>query len=163
MNNKCLICKKIEFLNEKAADFIIETLDGYIFYVRPRSLVYLSKKGVLKEIEAFYRNIHTFWNKVRTKKYSLPNDEELWRKILFAWRSAFHVSAVWTHAGTVLSNNCRHALFYYFSHDKRTESNLFLVFNSLSKLRTTQKDRDNISKFRKALEKEKLLSLMTKK
>lgn len=149
MSNKCLICEKIELFNEKAKDFIIETADGYIFYVRPRSLIYFSKKGVLKELGRI------FFSREWTQQYSLPNDEELHLKILFAWKGAFHVSAIWTHAGTVLSNNCRHALFYYFPHDKRTESNLFLVFNSLSKLRTTQKDRDNISKFRKALEKEK--------
>lgn len=147
MSNKCLICEKIELFNEKAKDFIIETADGYIFYVRPHSLIYFSKKGVLKKLGRI------FYSREWTQQYGLPNDKELYLKILFAWESAFHISAIWTHVGSVLSNNCRHALFYYFSHDERTESNLFLVFNSLSKLRTTQKDRDNISKFREVLEK----------
>jgi len=157
MNNKCLICKKIEFFNKEATDFIIETPDGYIFYVRPRSLIYFSKNGVLEE------EGRVFDRREWIQQYSLPNDKELWREILSAWERAFHVSAVWTHAGTVLSNNCRHILFYYFPHDKRTESDLFLVFNSLNELKATQKDKDNISKFKKALKKEKLSSIATKK
>jgi len=157
MDNKCLICEKIELLIKEAVDFIIETLDGYIFYVRPRSLVYLSKKGMLKEMGRVYR-------KEWIQRYSLPNDEELEIKILSAWKSAFHVSGIWTHVGSVLSDNCRHALFYYFPQDdKRDESDLFLVFSSLNKLKATRKDKDNISKFKKTLQEQKPSLMAAKK
>jgi len=157
MNNKCLVCEKIEFFNKEAKDFIIKTPDGYIFYVRPISFIYLSKKGALKETG------RVFDRREWIQQYTLPNDEDLYWKILSAWEDVFHVSAVWTHIGTVLSNNCPHALFYYFPHDKRTWSNLFSIFNSLSRLKVTQKDKENISKFKKALKKKKSSSIAAKK
>ncbi len=47
----CHICERIELLRKKAKPFLTEVDDGFIVYTRPKSFIFLSKKGQVKKLK----------------------------------------------------------------------------------------------------------------